>query len=71
MSMKKSFDEKYFILSNSDMKGNDVFYMDNLEDCPGNVTYKYKAKFEDKILIWCPFSNRNVDLLLEEWRVKL
>jgi transposase len=53
-------DEKYFTLSNSEMKGNDGFYMDNVEECPDNVRYKHKAKFADKILVWCAISNRGV-----------
>ncbi|KAJ8984762.1 hypothetical protein NQ317_012125 [Molorchus minor] len=30
-------DEKYFTLANSEMKGNDGFYTNNLEECPDNV----------------------------------
>lgn len=53
-------DEKYFTLSNSEMKGNDGFYTDNIEECPDNVRYKHKAKFADKILVWCAISTRGI-----------
>ena len=46
-------DEKYFTLSNSEIKGNDGFYTDNVEEVPNNVRYKQKAKFTDKVLVWC------------------
>lgn len=53
-------DEKYFTLSHSEMKGNDGFYTDNVENCPDNVKYKAKKKFEDKILVWCAISESGV-----------
>ncbi|KAJ8942139.1 hypothetical protein NQ318_021647 [Aromia moschata] len=53
-------DEKYFTLANSEMKGNDGFYTNNLEECPDNVKFKAKAKFADKILVWCAISNRGI-----------
>lgn len=53
-------DEKYFTLANSEMKGNDGFYTNNLEECPDNVKFKTKAKFADKILVWCAISNRGI-----------
>lgn len=49
-------DEKYFTLGNSEIKGNDGFYTNNIQDCPDNVKYKEKAKFADKILVWCAIS---------------
>ncbi|KAF5274821.1 hypothetical protein FQR65_LT00404 [Abscondita terminalis] len=30
----------------------------NVENCPGNVKYKKKAKFGDKVLVWCAISTR-------------
>ncbi|KAJ8950222.1 hypothetical protein NQ318_006196 [Aromia moschata] len=53
-------DEKYFTLANSEMKGNDGIYTNNLEECPDNVKFKTKAKFADKILVWCAISNRGI-----------
>lgn len=53
-------DEKYFTLSNSEMKGNDGFYTDNIAEVPDNVRYKQKAKFADKVLVWCAISTRGV-----------
>lgn len=53
-------DEKYFTLSNSEIKGNDGFYTDHVEECPDNVRYKEKAKFADKILVWCAISIRGI-----------
>lgn len=53
-------DEKYFTLSNSEIKGNDGFYTDNIEDVPNDVRYKKKAKFEDKVLVWCAISEAGI-----------
>ena len=53
-------DETYFRLSNSEMKGNESLYTDNIDECPDNVKYKTKAKFADKILVWCAISIRGV-----------
>lgn len=53
-------DEKYFTLANSEMKGNDGFYTNNVAECPDNVKYKEKAKFADKVLVWCAISNRGI-----------
>lgn len=50
-------DESYFTLSNSSLAGNDRFYTDNRDECPDDVKYKYKSKFEKKLLVWiaiCP-----------------
>ncbi|XP_030767135.1 uncharacterized protein LOC115890913 [Sitophilus oryzae] len=49
-------DEKYFTLSNSEMKGNDGFYTDNYENVPDDVRLKSKKKFENKILVWFAIS---------------
>lgn len=53
-------DEKYFTFSNSEMKGNDGFYTDNIEDCPNEVATKAKKKFEDKVLVWAAISDRGI-----------
>lgn len=53
-------DEKYFTLTNSEIKGNDGFYTDNIAEVPDNVRYKAKAKFADKVLVWCAISSRGV-----------
>lgn len=50
-------DEKYFTLSNSEIKGNDGFYTEDFHAAPDNVKFKRKAKFEDKILVWCAISS--------------
>ncbi|CAG9829905.1 unnamed protein product [Diabrotica balteata] len=48
--------EKYFTLSNSEMKSNDGFYINNVQDAPDEVRFKEKVKFADKILVWCAIS---------------
>lgn len=53
-------DEKYFTLSNAEMKGNEGFFTDNIEDAPNNVRFKQKAKFADKILVWCAISEAGI-----------
>lgn len=45
-------DKKYFTLSNSEIKGNDGFYTDKIEDVPNDVSCKKKAKLEEKTLVW-------------------
>jgi hypothetical protein len=51
-------DESYFTLSNSTLAGNDRFYSNNLQKTPLNVKNKFKAKFEEKILVWVAISPR-------------
>lgn len=53
-------DEKYFTLSHSEMKGNDGFYTSNIENCPNEVKFKAKAKFADKVLVWCAISEAGI-----------
>ena len=48
--------ESYFTLANTTLAGNDRFYSDNLEKTPDSVKYKYKAKFEKKLLVWIAIS---------------
>lgn len=45
-------DEKCFALSNSKMKGNDAFYIDNVLEVSDDVKYKLKGKFTKKMLVW-------------------
>jgi hypothetical protein len=44
-------DESYFTLRNYTASGNDSFYTDNKENTPGDIEYKKKAKFEQKLLV--------------------
>lgn len=53
-------DEKYFTLCNSQMKGNDGFYTDNIQECPDEVRLKGKVKFAENILVWCAISEAGV-----------
>ncbi|CAH0547925.1 unnamed protein product [Brassicogethes aeneus] len=53
-------DEKYFTLSSSEMKGNDDFFTDNIEECPNEVATKAKTKFEDKVLVLAAISDRGI-----------
>lgn len=48
-----SGDDKYFTLAKSEIKENDGFCTDYVEQCPGNMKYKAKAKFANKVLMWC------------------
>ncbi|CAH1101845.1 unnamed protein product [Psylliodes chrysocephalus] len=53
-------DEKYFTFANPEIPGNSGFYTDNFNDCPDNVKFEAKAKFEDKIMVWCAISEAGV-----------
>ncbi|CAH1100829.1 unnamed protein product [Psylliodes chrysocephalus] len=53
-------DEKYFTFANPEILGHSGFYTDNFNDCPDNVKFKAKAKFEDKIMVWCAISEAGV-----------
>ena len=48
--------ESYFTLANTTLAGNYRFYSSNLEKTPDSVKYKYKAKFEKKLLVWIAIS---------------
>ncbi|KAL1497216.1 hypothetical protein ABEB36_008212 [Hypothenemus hampei] len=48
-------DKKYYTLSDSEIKGNDGFYRDNINEYPNKVKYKEKGKFADKVSVWCAF----------------
>lgn len=49
-------DEKYFTFSHAEIPGNADFYTDNIEDTLSDIRYKQKAKFADKVLVWCAIS---------------
>jgi hypothetical protein len=51
-------DESYFTLSNTTLAGNDTFYSDNLLKTPVEVKNKYKAKYEEKVLVYMIISPR-------------
>lgn len=53
-------DEKYFTFSHAELPGNSGFYTDNIDETPNEVKYKAKAKFADKVLVWCAISERGV-----------
>ncbi|KAJ8978518.1 hypothetical protein NQ317_002422 [Molorchus minor] len=53
-------DEKYFTLSHSEMKDNDGYYTSDVENCPNEVKFKAKAKFADKVLVWCAISEAGI-----------
>jgi hypothetical protein len=57
-------DESYFTLSNTTLSGNDRFYSNNLQKTPFNVRNKFKAKFEQKILVWVAISPRGKSKVL-------
>lgn len=53
-------DEKYFPLSNAETPGNAGFYTRNVVDTPDEIKYKTKAKFPEKVLVWCAISEVGV-----------
>ncbi|CAH1107929.1 unnamed protein product [Psylliodes chrysocephalus] len=53
-------DEKYFTFANPEFPGNSEFYTDNFNDCPDNVKFKAKAKFEEKFMVWYEISEAGV-----------
>ncbi|KAJ8976795.1 hypothetical protein NQ317_014138 [Molorchus minor] len=53
-------DENYFTLSHLEMKGNDGYYTSDVENCPNEVKFKAKAKFADKVLVWCAISEAGI-----------
>ena len=56
-------DESYFTLSNTTLAGNDIFYSDNVSQCPDNIKYYYKSKFEQKLLVWVAISSKGISKL--------
>jgi hypothetical protein len=60
---KKSFlldDEKYFTLSAPQMPGNDIYYAADPSTTPPQVKYKFKKKFESKVMLYIVVSNKGV-----------
>ena len=51
-------DEFYFTLSNTTLERNDRFYSNKLQNTLFNARNKFKAKFEEKILVWVAISPR-------------
>lgn len=51
-------DESYFTKSNTTLAGNDIFYSDNLQKTKNEVKNKYKAKYEEKVLVYIVISSR-------------
>lgn len=60
---RKSFvldDESYFPLSRSQMPGNNVFYTNDISNTPSDIKYKFKKKFENKVMLYIVISDRGV-----------
>jgi hypothetical protein len=53
-------DESYFYLSNTRISGNDVYYTPDKSTTPADVKFKWKTKFEDKVLIWAAISGNGL-----------
>ena len=53
-------DESYFTLSHSTLPGNDRFYSSDIQKTPPAVQYKYKSKYEKKLLVWVAISPRGM-----------
>jgi hypothetical protein len=53
-------DEKYFTLSNSNVNGNNTYYTSNAKEAADHVYYKFKSKYESKILPWIANSKYSV-----------
>ena len=49
-------DESFFTLKNDELGGNRGFYTDNKENTSPGVKYKFKAKYEKKLLVWLAIS---------------
>ena len=56
-------DESYFTLSHDSQPGNDSFYSNNVHKTPEAVKYKYKSKYEQKIMVWLAISPKGVSSL--------
>lgn len=56
-------DESYFTLSNSTLSGNDTFYAVDPNECPDEIRYKEKKKFEPKLLVSICISPRGLSPL--------
>ena len=53
-------DESYFTLNNTTLAGNDRFYSSKKKITPDNVKYKYKTKYEPKMLCWIAISPKGM-----------
>jgi len=53
-------DESYFTLTHSSLAGNDRFYSSDIQKTPDDVKYKFKSKFEPKLLVWLAISPRGM-----------
>lgn len=61
--MAESFildDESYFPLSKSQVPGNDIYYTMNPKTTPPSVKFKFKKKFEAKVMLYIAVSDRGV-----------
>ena len=59
----KSFvldDESYFPLSKSQIPGNDRFYTKDKSTTPPKVMYKFKHKFESKVMLYIVISDKGI-----------
>lgn len=53
-------DEKYFTLSGAEMPGNNIYYTDDSKNAPPDVKYKFKKKFEPKVMLYIAVSDKGV-----------
>lgn len=53
-------DEKYFSLTCSNRDENKGFYTDTIESSPDLIRFIPKAKFEQKVLVWCAISIKGI-----------
>ena len=53
-------DESYFTLSHSEINGNNIYYTSDDKQCPDNVKFKEKSKFEDKLFVWIAISPKGM-----------
>ena len=53
-------DEKYFTFSGEETPGNAGFYYSNKESTPDDVKFKFRQKFEPKILVWLSLSSKGI-----------
>lgn len=59
----KSFildDESYFTLSKYQMPGNDIYYAKEPKNTPPGVKFRFKKKFEPKVMLYVAVSNKGV-----------
>lgn len=53
-------DETFFLLSKSQMPENDRFYTKHKSTTPPKVEYKFKHKFEQKLMLYIAISNKGM-----------